>query len=67
MAEDAPPQGMLAPPAVAALKCEATKNPPSRTQMERTISMDIREEREDLKRAAEQSMNAILELDLECK
>ena len=35
--------------------------------MERTISMDIREEREDLKRAAEQSTNAILELDLEHK
>ncbi|KAI6819220.1 hypothetical protein KC332_g9851 [Hortaea werneckii] len=67
MAEDAPPQGMLAPPAVAALKGEATKNPQGRTHMERTISMDIREEREDLKRAAEQSMNAILELDLECK
>lgn len=35
--------------------------------MERTISMDIREEREDLKKAAEQSMNAMLELDLENK
>ncbi|KAK5131760.1 hypothetical protein LTR08_000591 [Meristemomyces frigidus] len=35
--------------------------------MHRTISMDIREERADLKRAAEQSVNAILELDLEGK
>lgn len=38
---------------------------PGRGLMERTISMDIREEREDLKRAAEQSMSAILELDLD--
>ncbi len=35
--------------------------------MLRTISMDIREEREDLKRAAEESLNAILELGLDGK
>lgn len=35
-----------------------------RQQMERTISMDIREEREDLKEAAEQSLNVILDLGL---
>ncbi|QIW96950.1 hypothetical protein AMS68_002468 [Peltaster fructicola] len=34
--------------------------------MERSISMDIRVQRDDLKRVAEQSMNAMLELDLEC-
>ena len=35
--------------------------------MERTFSMDIREEREVLKKAVEQSVNAMLELDLENK
>lgn len=61
------PQGMLVPPAVAAIKEDAAREGPQRTHMERTISMDIREEREDLKKAAEQSMNAMLELDLEGK
>ncbi|KAK4545740.1 hypothetical protein LTR36_002694 [Oleoguttula mirabilis] len=67
MAEDAPPQATLAPPAVKALRDEAFELGPARGLMERTISMDIREEREDLKRAAEESINAILELDLEGK
>ena len=62
MAEDEQRRASLAPPAVTALRAEAEKE--SRGHMERTISMDIREEREDLKRAAEQSTNAILELDL---
>lgn len=57
----------LAPPAVTALKSEAAKTDPKRGAMERTSSMDFREEREDLKKAAEESMNAILELDLEGK
>lgn len=51
----------LAPPAVTALRNEDT----DKGKMLRTISMDIREEREDLKKAAEQSLNAILELDLD--
>lgn len=55
------------PPAVAAIKEDAAREGQNRTPMERTISMDIREEREDLKKAAEQSMNAMLELDLEGK
>ncbi|OQO06268.1 hypothetical protein B0A48_08856 [Cryoendolithus antarcticus] len=59
-----PPQGTLLPPAVSALKEDAAKDSQSRAQMERTISMDIREEREDLKKAAEQSVNAIMEMDL---
>lgn len=54
------PQVMLAPPGVKALRANDEKG-----EMLRTISMDIREEREDLKRAAEQSLNAILELDLD--
>jgi serine/threonine-protein kinase RIM15 len=66
---DTPPlqQGMLALPVVTALKQDAAKEGPQRTHMERTISMDIREEREDLKKAAEQSLNAMMELDLEGK
>lgn len=59
------PPASLVPPAVAALKDEAAAEGHDRGQMLRTISMDIREEREDLKKAAEQSLNAILELDLE--
>ncbi|EME49790.1 hypothetical protein DOTSEDRAFT_68549 [Dothistroma septosporum NZE10] len=55
----------LVPPAIAALKDEAAVEGSDRGHMLRTISMDIREEREDLKKAAEQSLNAILELDLE--
>jgi serine/threonine-protein kinase RIM15 len=62
-----PQQGMLMPPAVAAIREDAARDGPHRTLMERTISMDIREEREDLKKAVEQSMNAMLELDLENK
>lgn len=55
------------PPAVTALKRESESDGCVRAGMERTISQDIREEREDLKRAAEQSISAILELDLENK
>lgn len=49
----------LAPPAVATLRQEG---PSSRTSMERTNSTDMRAEREDLKEAAEQSLNVILDL-----
>lgn len=64
---DSPIPAMLAPPAVVALKEEAvgTKETAYRGTMERTVSMDIREEREDLKRAAEQSLNAIMDLNLD--
>ncbi|KAF2836300.1 hypothetical protein M501DRAFT_940032 [Patellaria atrata CBS 101060] len=54
----------LAPPAVTALKEQAAGASP-RGKMERTISMDIREEREDLKNAAEQSLNVIMDLNLD--
>ncbi|KAF2724917.1 hypothetical protein K431DRAFT_216522 [Polychaeton citri CBS 116435] len=57
---------MLAPPAITALRHEA-KVATERVNMERTASQDFRDERDDLKRAAEQSLNAILELDLEGK
>ena len=67
MAEAETPQASLAVPSITALKDEAAQNAPGRGQMLRTVSQDIRSEREDLKRAAEQSMNAIIELNLDGK
>lgn len=55
----------LAPPAVTALKQEARESNPARVPMERTPSEDMREERQDLKEAAEHSMNVILDLGLD--
>lgn len=52
----------LAPPAVTALRQEARNIHP---KMIRTLSENIREEREDLKEAAEQTLNIIVDLDLE--
>lgn len=54
-------------PAVAALKDTAVSadDPRAPELMERSVSMDIREERDDLKRAAEQSLNAIMDLNLD--
>ncbi|KAF2787023.1 putative response regulator receiver RIM15p [Melanomma pulvis-pyrius CBS 109.77] len=57
----------LALPAVTALKEEAAATLQHRVQMERTVSQDIREEREDLKEAAEHSLNVIMDLDLDGK
>lgn len=58
----------LAPPAVTALRKEATgPNAQHRVNMERTVSQDMREEREDLKEAAEHSLNIIMDLDLKGK
>jgi serine/threonine-protein kinase RIM15 len=55
---------LLAPPSFTALKNEETnREKPGR--MARTISSDIREEREDLKEAAEQTSNVILDLGLD--
>ncbi|KAI9702036.1 MAG: rim15, signal transduction response regulator [Candelina mexicana] len=54
----------LAPPVVRTLKEQAAGEAPSNAHMERTISMDIRKEREDLKQAAEQALNVILDLGL---
>lgn len=50
---------MLAPPAVTSLRAEKA------SAMERTYSQDIREEREDLKEAAEQTLNVIVDLNLD--
>ena len=55
----------LAPPAVTALRKEAAgSSVQQRIHMERTVSQDMREEREDLKEAAEHSLNIIMDLDL---
>jgi len=50
---------MLAPPAVSSLRAQAGG------QMERSLSADIREEREDLREAAEQTLNVIMDLSLD--
>ena len=55
-------QHFLAPPAIAALRQE---DGGGRVPMQRTESMNIRDEREDLKQAAEQSLNVILDLGLD--
>ena len=60
-------QQTLAPPVVVALKEEAAGMGTHRVQMERSISQDIREEREDLKEAAEHSFGVIMDLDLDGK
>lgn len=52
----------LAPPAVTALRQEARNINP---KMTRTLGDNMREEREDLKDAAEQTLNTIVDLDLE--
>lgn len=52
----------LAPPAVTALRQEARNIDP---KMAQTLSDDMREEREDLKKAAEQTLNIIMDMDLE--
>lgn len=51
---------MLAPPVVSQLRAQAAGS-----QMERSLSEDIREEREDLREAAEQTLNVIMDLSLE--
>ena len=52
----------LAPPVLAAIKNEEIA---ARVKMERTASQEIRDERADLKEAAEQSPNVILDLGLD--
>lgn len=66
MADGARP-ATLAPPAVRALKEEAAANSMLRVSMERTVSEDMRNEREDLKEAAEHSLNVIMDLGLDGK
>lgn len=55
----------LAPPAVTALRKEAAgSSAQQRVNMERTVSQDMRDQRDDLKEAAEHSLNIIMDLDL---
>ncbi|EAW14214.1 protein kinase RIM15 [Aspergillus clavatus NRRL 1] len=55
----------LAPPAVTALRQEARGIDPKFPSMARSLSDDMREEREELKEAAEQTLNVIVDLDLD--
>ena len=55
-------ENFLAPPVLAAIKNEEIA---ARVKMERTASQEIRDERADLKEAAEQSSNVILDLGLD--
>lgn len=52
----------LAPPVLAAIRNEEVA---ARVKMERTTSQEIREERADLKEAAEQSLNVIFDLGMD--
>lgn len=56
---ESPSGATLAPPAVASLRAQQT------TAMERSLSQDIREEREELREAAEQTLNTIVDLNLD--
>lgn len=56
---ESPSGATLAPPAIASLRAQAA------TAMERTLSQDIREEREELREAAEQTLNVIVDLNLD--
>ena len=60
-----PNNQFLAPPAVTALRQEARGVDPKFAPMTRSLSDDMREEREDLKEAAEQTLNVIVDLDLD--
>jgi serine/threonine-protein kinase RIM15 len=58
---------MLPPPAITALRNEPDNKDAHSGRMERTASQGIREERADLKEAAEHSQNVILGLSLDGK
>jgi len=58
MEEESIAPNMLAPPAVTSLRATAGV-------MERSLSEDIREEREELREAAEQTLNVLLDLNLD--
>lgn len=68
---DAGAQKFLQPPAVAALRQEARQSPsPSPSpapaaSMQRTLSQDIRNECDDLKEAAEQTLNVVVDLEMD--
>ncbi|EFX04022.1 serine/threonine-protein kinase [Grosmannia clavigera kw1407] len=51
--------GLLSPPVVSSLRGDTASD------MQRSLSQDIREERDDLREAAEQTLNAIMDLNLD--
>lgn len=57
--ESEPPAASLAPPAVATLRTQDS------TAMSRSLSQDIRNEREELREAAAQTLNTIVDLNLD--
>lgn len=66
MAEDGSSQQYLKPPAIAAIKSDAGFGGDlTRHAMERSFSQDIQEGTQDLKEAAEQTRNIILDLSLD--
>ncbi|KAI1614402.1 protein-serine/threonine kinase [Exophiala viscosa] len=66
MAEDGSAQQFLRPPAIAAIKSDAGFGSDlTRHAMERSFSQDIQEGTQDLKDAAEQTRNIILDLSLD--
>lgn len=66
MAQNGSSQQFAQPPAVAALKYDAGVGPePQKVMMERTFSQDIQEGTQELKQAAEQTRNVILDLGLD--
>lgn len=66
MAEDGSTQPFLQPPAIAAIKGDAGfGNEVTRHSMERSFSQDIQEGTQELKEAAEQTRNIILDLSLD--
>ncbi|OJD29849.1 agc protein kinase [Diplodia corticola] len=60
---DDPQQPPLAPPKVTALKLGASN--PHKAPMERTVSQNIRDEMQELKEAAEQTLNVLVDLNLD--
>ncbi|GME25346.1 PAS domain-containing protein [Neofusicoccum parvum] len=62
---DDPQLPTLAPPQVAALRLEASAGPHQKVPMERTVSQNIRDEMEELKEAAEQTLNVLVDLNLD--
>ncbi|BDD62588.1 rim15, signal transduction response regulator [Monascus purpureus] len=59
---------MLAPPAVTAIKQQVAHNADHKASpMIRSLTDDMREEREDLKEAAEQTLNVIADIDLDSR
>lgn len=62
---DDPQQPPLPPPQVTALRQEASQAAPHKVPMERTVSQNIRDEMQELKEAAEQTLNVLVDLNLD--